>query len=393
MIAYLDLPSGLAGDIFLACLVDAGWNIASLQQVIDSLGLPERCLVTSSRVMRQSVQATHLDVTAPDSHHHRHLHHIATIINASRLSPSVKARALAVFQRLAVAEARVHGTTPEKIHFHEVGALDAIIDIVGVCAGLEALGIEKLYASGVPLGYGWVESQHGLIPVPAPATLEILATAGIPTRLSPGGGELLTPTGAALLAELAEFTQPPMRIARIANGAGTRNPAWPNVARLLLGEPAATPSSADASNSLVEMQTNIDDMNPQLYEPAMQTLFDAGALDVWLVNVQMKKNRPGVVLHVLAKSSDESTLAGILLRQTTTLGVRTHSVSRHIAQREFRSLSTPYGDLTLKLKILDGRIVDAVPEFDDCRRLAAQKQIPVKQVLDSALALAQTLKT
>ena len=379
MIACMDLPSGLAGDMFLACLIDAGWDVAELQKVIDSLSLPEPCTVSASRVMRRSVQATHLDVQAPDSHHHRHLHHIQAMITGSGLSQRVKDQALGVFGRLAAAEAKVHGTTPDKVHFHEVGALDAIIDIVGTCAGLEALDINDLYSSPVPLGFGWVDSQHGRIPVPAPATLELLAAANVPTRQSPGGGELLTPTGAALLAELASFEQPPMRINRIATGAGTRDPEWPNIARMIIGEPL------QHASAIVEMQTNIDDMNPQIYASVMQNLLDQGALDVWLANVQMKKNRPGTVLHVLANCADQRMLAEILLRQTTTLGVRVHGVQRHEAAREFQQVQTPYGAVKLKLKLLDGQIIGATPEFDDCQRLAAERNVPVKAVMDAAM--------
>lgn len=379
MIAYLDLPSGLSGDMTLSCLVDAGWDIAALQGVIDSLKLPEPCRVESSRVMRKAIQATHVDVQTPPSHQHRHLHHIETIINAATLSQTVKDRAIAVFRRLAAAEAKVHGSTIEKVHFHEVGALDAIIDIVGSCAGLEALNITELFASPVPLGWGWTLSDHGQIPIPAPATLEILSAARVPTRQSPGGGELLTPTGAALLAELAQFQQPPMRIVRTAVGTGTRDPEWPNVARLLLGEPLAGSSAA-----LVELATNIDDMNPQLYAPVMAQLLSSGALDVWLAPVQMKKNRPGVVLHVLAPASSERTLAEILLRQTTTLGVRSHGVTRHEAAREFRKVATIYGEVAIKLKLLDGQIIGAMPEYEDCRRLAEEKGVAVKTVLEAA---------
>jgi uncharacterized protein (TIGR00299 family) protein len=243
---------------------------------------------------------------------------------------------------------------------------------------LEALGIEKVYASGVPLGWGWTNSAHGQIPIPAPATLEILAAARVPTRQSPGGGELVTPTGAALLAEVAEFGQPQMRIVKVANGTGTRDPEWSNVARLILGE-------AQGAGGLVELATNIDDMNPQLYGPVMEKLLAEGALDVWLCSVQMKKNRPGVVMHVLAPAGLESRMADVLLRETSTLGVRVHAVSRHEAGREFRKVSTPYGEVMMKLKVLDGRVVGGTPEFEDCRRLAEEKGVAVKAVMDAAI--------
>lgn len=379
MIGYVDAASGASGDMFLSCLVDGGWAIEQLQDVIDRLKLPEACRVTAERVMRGPVQATHVNVDTPHAHAHRHLHHIRDIIQAADLSEPVKATAIAIFTRLANAEATVHGTTPEKIHFHEVGALDAIIDVVGTSAGLAALGVEKLYASPVPLGSGWTTSEHGQIPIPAPATLELLATAGAPVRPSPGPGELLTPTGAAILAELAEFRQPPMRLTRVATGAGTRNPPWPNVLRLWLGE-------GDAPGSLVEMQTNIDNMNPEHYAPVMEKLLAAGALDVWLTPVQMKKGRPGVVLSVLTTAGAETQMADLLLRHTSTLGVRVHALHRHEAARECRTTETAFGAVRLKLKVLGGQVIAATPEYEDCRALAEAKGVAVKDVYDAALA-------
>lgn len=381
MIGYVDAASGASGDMFLSCLVDAGWPIEQLQGVIDRLKLTEACQVSAERVMRGPVQATHVDVHTPHSHQHRHLHHIRDIITAAELPQMVKDRSIAVFTRLANAEAKVHGTAPEKIHFHEVGALDAIIDIVGTVAGLAALNIEKLYASPLPLGSGWTTSEHGQIPIPAPATLELLAAAGAPVRPSPGPGELLTPTGAAILAELAAFRQPPMRLTRIATGAGTRNTPWPNILRLWLAE-------TDGHGPLVEIQTNIDNMNPELYAPVMDRLLAAGALDVWLTPVQMKKNRPGVVMSVLAPVAAEAAMADLMLRQTTTLGVRVHPVHRHEAGRQWQTTQTPFGEVRLKLKIVDGQAISAAPEYEDCRVLAEAKNVAVKDVYDAAVAAA-----
>jgi uncharacterized protein (TIGR00299 family) protein len=378
------LPSGISGDIFLSCLVDAGWELSRLQAVIDSLKLPESCKVEATRVQRKGIGATHVDVHTPHTHQHRHLHHIEKIINDADLPQTVKNRAIAVFTRLAAAEAKVHGTTIQKVHFHEVGALDAIIDIVGTCAGLEALGITQLYASPVPLGWGWVNCDHGQMPVPAPATLELIAAASVPTRQSPGGGELVTPTGAALIAELAQFRQAAMKPVKLGTGTGTRDPEWPNVARLLIGEPL------DAAG-IVEIATNIDDMNPQLYAPVMDKLLSAGALDCWLVPVQMKKGRPGIVLHILARAADEQKLASLVLRETTTLGVRVLPVTRHEAGRDFRTVTTAFGDVQLKLKLVDGKIIGATPEFEDCRKLADAKGVAIKDVVEAAAAQARAL--
>jgi uncharacterized protein (TIGR00299 family) protein len=329
------------------------------------------------------------------AHHHaphRNLHDIRRIIEGADLSASVKSRAIDVFTRLGQAEAKVHGTTVEQVHFHEVGALDAIVDIVGAAAGLEALGIDKLHASAVPLGSGWVQTSHGRLPVPAPATLELLASAAAPTTPGPGEGELVTPTGAAILAALATFGRPPMQLRRIALGAGQKDFAWPNVARLWLGEPAQKwVQQGDEPLEVVLLQANIDDMNPQLYAAASDGLFAAGAIDVWLAPVQMKKGRPGVVLSVLGRPEDENLLADAMLRQTTTLGVRVSALRRHVAQREFRQVQTPLGSVRAKLKIIQGRIVGAAPEYEDCRALAEQQGQPVRVVYEAALAAAQEL--
>ncbi len=238
MIAYLDLPSGISGDMFLGCLVDGGWSLAQLEATIAALGLPAGSWQVQARtVMKGPLRATLVDVQAPVGDAHRHHHDIRQIIEQATWPTIVKDQAIAVFTRLAQADAAVHGSTVAAVHFHEVGALDAIIDIVGVCAGLQALGVEQLYASGAPLGEGWTNSAHGRIPLPAPATLALLTAVGAPTRPAPGPGELVTPTGAALLAELAIFRQPRLQLQRIGIGAGQKEFAWPNIARLWLGEP------------------------------------------------------------------------------------------------------------------------------------------------------------
>jgi hypothetical protein len=276
----------------------------------------------------------------------------------------------------------------DKIHFHEVGALDAILDIVGVCAGLHALGITRLYAGPVPLGPGWVQSAHGPLPTPAPATLALLAMAKAPTRPAPGPGELLTPTGAALLCTLAEFGQPPLRLERVGVGAGHKEFAWPNVARLWLGSAPEEAPAAGAPPGLVQMDTNIDDMNPELFGAVTGRLVAAGALDVWLTPVQMKKGRPGVLLSVLCAAEHELPLARLLLEETTTLGVRTFPVRRHTAGRTFIAVTTPYGQVTAKVKLIDGQAVGIKPEYDDCVRLADRAGVAVRLVFDAAQAAA-----
>lgn len=385
MIAYLDLPSGISGDMFLGCLVDAGWPVAELEATITQLGLPAGSWTLAQKsVMRGPLRATLLDVRATVGDAHRHLHHIRDIINQSRLPQPIQERAIAIFTRLAAAEANVHGSTVEEVHFHEVGAIDAMIDIVGVCAGLVALGVERLYASGAPLGEGWTKSAHGPIPLPAPATLALLTAVNAPTRPAPGPGELVTPTGAALLAELATFHQPRMKLQRIGIGAGQKEFAWPNVARLWLGEPVD-------EGLLVQMETNIDDMNPELYAAVSDQLFAAGALDVWTTPIQMKKGRPAVLLSVLAPASREQLLADILLRETTTLGLRVHTVHRHEAQRDFVTVETVYGAIPVKRKWLCNQVVGVKPEYDACLQLAQQQGVAVRLVHEAAQAAAYTL--
>lgn len=382
MIAYLDMPSGLSGDIFLGCLVDAGWPLDALRNTIEQMRLPaDSWSVSAASVMRGPLRATLVNVQTTEGDQHRHLSDVRQIIQATNLPAGVQKRAVAVFTRLAEAEAAVHGTTVEEVHFHEVGALDAIIDIVGVCAGLHELGIEKLYASGVPLGEGWTMSAHGRIPLPAPATLSLLTAAQAPTRPAPGPGELITPTGAALLAEFATFTQPRMQLQRIGQGTGQKDFAWPNVARLWLGVPVE-------QGALVQIETNIDDMNPELYTAIGQNLFAAGALDVWTTPIQMKKGRPGVLLSVLAPAAKETLLADLLLRETTTLGVRVHPVHRHEAQREFATVQTPYGNVQVKLKWVNGELQGAKPEYEECQRLANEHHIAVRRVYEAAQVIA-----
>ncbi|RLT33498.1 MAG: nickel pincer cofactor biosynthesis protein LarC [Chloroflexi bacterium] len=418
-IAYLDTPSGISGDIFLGCLLDAGWSLERLRAVVEALHLPPGSWrVDAQPVMKGPLRATLAVVEVSEGDAHRHLSDVTAIIRAGDLPPVVQERASAVFTRLAEAEARVHNTTPEQIHFHEVGALDAIVDIVGVCAGLNELGIERLHASPLALGQGWAQTQHGRIPLPAPATLELLAAVGAPTVPAPGAGELVTPTGAALLAELADFSQPRMTLQRIGYGAGRKEFAWPNVARLWIGEGVAlgsrretktheeekkehppesaqslrqaqdTAASSAFHSSLVVIETNIDDMNPELYEPVRERLFAAGALDVWTAAIGMKKGRPGTLLSVLAAAEKEAELARLILRETTTLGVRVYPVHRHIAERAFRTVETVYGPVQVKVKFLDGEWLGVKPEYDDCKRLADAAGVPVRIVYAAAMAAA-----
>jgi uncharacterized protein (TIGR00299 family) protein len=386
VIAYLDMPSGISGDMFLGCLVDAGWSIDGLRHSIERLGLPDGSWsVDAGSAMRGPLRATFVDVqTRETDGRDRHLSAIRTIIESADLPAEVKGGAIGTFERLAAAEAEVHGTTIEKVHFHEVGALDTIVDIVGVSAGLDALGIDTLYASPVPVGPGWVNTEHGRLPLPAPATLALLAAVNAPTCEAPGPGELVTPTGAALLAHFATFRQPRMSLTKIATGCARGSFDWPNVARLWLGEPTS------AGDPIVQLDANIDDMNPQFYALVGDRLFAAGALDVWTTPVQMKKGRPGVVLSVLAPRTCEAALAQLVLRETTTFGLRVRPVQRYEATREHRTVDTRFGEVRMKIKRLAGDVIGAMPEYEDCRRLAEQHGVAVRVVHEAALAADQS---
>ncbi|HEX2994955.1 MAG TPA: nickel pincer cofactor biosynthesis protein LarC, partial [Anaerolineales bacterium] len=300
-IAYVDCFSGISGDMFLAALLDAGLPLEVLQDAIKKLDLPEKVELHLTETHKGALRAANLDVIVPHNHHHRHLSDILDILSRSRLSEQVKQTAGRVFILLAEAEARVHGEPIEQVHFHEVGALDSIVDITGAAIGLETLGIERLYASPLPYGSGMINSEHGQLPLPAPATLEVLQLAHAPLTPSPADVELVTPTGAAILGTLATFERPTLTITGTGIGAGKRDLAWPNVMRLIVGE---TP--ANGTSDMVQLETNIDDMNPQFYGYLMEKLFAAGARDVFLTPIQMKKNRPGTLLGVIADRRDES---------------------------------------------------------------------------------------
>jgi len=381
-IAYCDCYSGISGDMFLGALIDAGLPLDDLRAGLAELGLNQAFRLEAQETRKGSLRATQFKVvlTEEEPAYERNLRAITRIIQSSRLPQKVVEQSLAVFQRLAEAEARVHGMPVEQVHFHEVGAIDAIVDICGAALGLQRLGIDKLYAAALPLGRGRVKSAHGELPLPAPATLELLASAKAPTYYRQTEMELVTPTGAAILASLAEFTQPEMLLQQIGTGAGERELPWPNVLRLWIGE-----SGAEAQNGLRLLETNIDDMNPEFYGHTMALLFEAGALDVYLTPVYMKKNRPGTMISVIARQQDEQQLAQLILRQTSTFGVRVQPLRRYEAGRSIAMVSTIYGEIPVKLKIIEGEIISATPEYDICSQLALQHQTPLATVFNAAL--------
>ncbi|MDW8065717.1 MAG: nickel pincer cofactor biosynthesis protein LarC [Anaerolineae bacterium] len=387
--AYFDCYSGASGDMILGALIDAGLSPEELLQGLSALRLSGEYSLKIDEVRRGGLRAKRVQVFAEHSHPLRTLPDVLTILEDSALSPSIRAQSARIFQRLAEVEAYVHGISVEEVHFHEISAVDTLIDVVGVLFGLERLGVAQVYASPLPLGPGQIESEHGALPLPAPATLELLARAGAPTRPSPAGFELVTPTGAAILTTLARFYQPPMRIVRIGYGAGEKELPWPNIMRLWLGYLVEEEIGPLTRLSLLE--TNIDNMEPEFYGYVMERLFAAGALDVYLTPIYMKKNRPGTMLSVIAYPEAEADLAMILLRETTTLGVRVCKLERYEAEREVRELQTTYGPVQVKVKKLGGRVIGVAPEYESCLRLAKEHAVPLADVYRVALQASAVL--
>jgi uncharacterized protein (TIGR00299 family) protein len=309
----------------------------------------------------------------------RSLEDILKLIKASKLPKKVKNTASAIFQRLGEAESRIHGVPLEKVHFHEIGAVDSIVDIVGVAFGLDALKIERFYSSPLTLGSGTISTAHGILPVPAPATLRLIAMANAPIVDSPKQpqAELATPTGAAIVTTLASFGRPGMTIEKVGYGAGTRDfEAWPNVMRIWIGE-GIEPVGSEA---LILLETNIDDMSPEIYGYLMEKLFAMQALDVWFTPIQMKKNRPAVMLSVLAHGHAESDLTQTIMRETSTLGIRVSPAFRHIAEREVIEFDSTVGRTKAKVKRFMGDILSIHPEYEECRRIALERNIPLQEV-------------
>jgi hypothetical protein len=391
VIAYFDCFAGASGDMLLGSLLDAGLPLADLQADLARLEVGGYRLA-AERVTRRGLTGTHLrvDVSHDEAGERpaRHPADVEAIVGGSGLPARAVERALAVFRRIARVEAAIHGTSVEEVHFHEIGAVDSLVDIVGLAAGLERLGVEAVYASPLPLGSGTVDTEHGRLPVPAPATLALLAEVGAPTLPGPGEGELLTPTGAAILAELAAFERPAMAVGRVGYGFGSKEYPWANTLRVWLGEPL--PAAQDpAAGQVVELACNLDNASPEVLGYALERLLAAGALDAWFTPIQMKKNRPAVKLSVLAKPQDQARLADLVLRETPTLGVRCQALTRVTAARETRSVETPWGAVRVKVKLLAGRPVAAAPEYDDCARLAAEAGVALQQVMEAARRAAQ----
>jgi uncharacterized protein (TIGR00299 family) protein len=444
-IAYLECFSGMSGDMFLGALLDAGVPPRLLEETVAALGVGARLEI--SRVVRSGISATKVDVwvdgqkdmpreeywarqnqnVAPahnhdeHEHHHDHEHHhgdkdhhdhetsraeapethgrshehshshgrglteIREIISKSKISETAKKTAIAIFEALGMAEAKIHATSVEKVHFHEVGAVDAMVDIVCAAAGAEALGVDEIICSPLNVGGGSVQCAHGTFPVPAPATVELLKNA--PVYSSGVQAELVTPTGAAIVKILARrfAAFPEMKIENSGYGAGTREfPGFPNVVRLTIGESASTFAVKTASEIVTVLEANLDDLNPQVFGYVMDQLLEEGALDVFGMPVQMKKNRPGTLLTVLCKPEDASKLTQLIFTETTTLGVRRRDEMRHTLARRWENVRTQWGDVRIKIASMNGTVTNYAPEYEDCRRIAAEHHVPLKTVMQEA---------
>jgi len=429
-IAYLECFSGISGDMFLGALVDAGVAPRVLEETVAALGIGARLEV--SRVVRSGISATKVDVYVDgkkdlpreeyweqqtgahgrhdhahqDQHHdrdrreHSHSHEhphshehgrglteIRAKISAADISETAKKTAIAIFEALGQAEAKIHNTSVESVHFHEVGAVDAIVDIVCAAVGAEALGVDEIVCSSLNVGGGTVKCAHGVFPVPAPATVELLA--GAPIYSSGLQAELVTPTGAAIVKTLAtRFTAfPEMKIEKSGYGAGSRDfPGHPNVLRLTVGESTSSHLAVNTSaETITILEANLDDMNPQVFGYVMDRLLEEGALDAFGMPVQMKKNRPGMVLTILCKPDDAAKLTQIVFTETTTLGVRRREEMRATLARRWENVHTPWGDVRMKVASMNGTVTNYAPEYEDCRRIAAEHRVPLKSVMGGAI--------
>jgi len=390
-VVYFDCYAGISGDMIVGALLNLGVDFESLDRQLKSLGL-EGYQISLRSVQRNEIAASKFDVDIRQQDQpERSLADIRSIIEGSSLSEITRSRSLAAFERLATAEARVHGTSPDKIHFHEVGAIDSIVDVVGAMIGFEILDVDRFYCSALRVGSGMVDTEHGRLPIPAPATAELLH--GMPVYGGELKGELVTPTGAAIVATLCtEFgAMPEINITRIGYGAGSRDPkGFPNALRLVLGKLEAketqTKVCATSDETVVVVETNIDDMNPQAYGFVMERAFALNALDVFVVPAQMKKDRPGALLTVLCKPEALEPLLEMLLAETTTLGVRYYEAKRRVLERAIETIETPYGRVRIKVARDGERTLHFQPEYEDCAHLAIEAGVPLLEVQAAASA-------
>ncbi len=386
--AYFDCYSGISGDMILGALIDLGVDPGKIRKVLATLDLKGYKLQTR-KVQRGRISGTKAQVNVEKSSHQkaRKYSDIKKLLASSDLSSASKKNAQEIFKHIARVEAEIHKTTIEKIHFHEVGAVDSIVDIVGGVVAIESLKLDRIYASPLNVGEGFVECAHGYLPVPAPATLKLLK--GVPIFSSGVKKELTTPTGAAMIGFYADHfgSLPTMKIIDDGYGAGDHIiPEMPNMLRVVLGE-----IHEETGEELVMIETNIDDMNPELYEGAMDSLFKAGALDVFLIPIIMKKSRPANKISVLSTESDKQALTEILLQETSSFGVRYYKVGRTVLEREMKTVNTSWGSIKIKIGKLNGKIIQASPEYEDCKKLSIKKKVSVKTIYDEAHSLAVEL--
>lgn len=394
-IAYLDCHSGISGNMFLGALLDAGLAFDALKEALTALPVSGYQL-RFEPLHDRGIRGSYFDVILEEQDQPtRHLSDIAALLHASTLPPQVRETALAIFQRLAEAEATVHGSSIEEVHFHEVGAVDAIIDIVGAALGVEMLGIARIYASALPLTSGHVQTAHGLLPVPAPATLEILRRVEAPWKPCPVEGELVTPTGAAILATLAQFETPAIAIERTGYGFGKKRLPWPNCLRACLGWAYSETEVEGAEDVDIDwvavIESHIDNMSGELLGGLMERLFASGALDVSYAPLQMKKNRPATQLTIICAPEEGEQLALLVLQETSTLGVRIQHVQRRKAQRSQERIETPLGSMLVKVKRLGTRVISAAPEYEECQRVARERNVPLSEVYEIARQASSTL--
>jgi uncharacterized protein (TIGR00299 family) protein len=385
---YFDCFAGASGDMILGALVAAGVDPTVLRDQLSLLGV-DGFSIEFAAVNKSGLSANYARVNTVHEHKHRHLSDIKAIIEQSKLSNGIKQRSIAIFTKLAEAEARVHNEAIENVHFHEVGALDAIVDVVGAAICFDVLKIERFICSPIHVGSGTVEMAHGRFPVPPPAVAELLK--GVPFYSTELKGELLTPTGAAIITTLCdEFGPiPPLKLEQIGYGAGTREyENFPNVLRVMIGESGPTVSN----EKLLMIETNLDDISPQILGHVMDRAFELGAKDCYFTPVQMKKNRPGVLLSILCEVEKKDTMMDLLFLETTTLGVRTYEVLRRALQRDVVPVETPYGKIDVKVARLNGRVVNAMPEFEQCREASLRAGVPLKEVESAAQMSFQTTR-
>jgi uncharacterized protein (TIGR00299 family) protein len=382
--AYFDCFSGISGDMTLGALVDAGCPLERLREDLKGLEVPG-WQISAEKVWKNGMAATHVSVRTNDPQTHRSLSTILDIIEKSKLAGDVRERASSIFRRLGEAEAAVHDVPIEKVHFHEVGAVDAIVDIVGACVGFSVLGIEEFACSPVNVGSGSAKMAHGILPVPAPAAARLLL--GKPTYSNGVQKELATPTGAAIVATLCQSfgPQPPLRVQSVGYGAGATDlEGQPNVLRIMVGD-SLQHLEPQFDEEIRVIEANLDDLNPQVYGYFAEKALAAGALDVFTTAVQMKKGRPGTLLTLLCKPEDARKLTDLVFAETTTFGLRSYTAERRILPREWQRVQTRFGEVRMKIARVNGKVLQVSPEYEDCRKLAEEKNVALREVMDEAM--------